>query len=271
MRYDLAGLVRRARNIRRRQIVIRDVILPEMRAVDLHQQVYGPIVAAWEQVIPQIIEAYDRNLPVTDGQFHDDVNDLQSLLDRAAEAILRLVVDLRLSLSQWTLRNEAFQRQRWVDAVKAATGVDLATFLGPNDVDVELKAFIERNVALMKDINSQARGRIAEAVFRSASERTGSAELAKEIGGIVDMSRKRARRIASDQKNKLGAFLNRARQQEAGLDRFRWRHSGKLHPRLHHKARDGKIYLWNNNQLDGDLPGMAPFCGCHAQGILVLK
>jgi uncharacterized protein with gpF-like domain len=58
------------------------------------------------------------------------------------------------------------------------------------------------------------------------------------------------------------------RQAEAGIEKYKWRHSGKLHPRAEHRARDGNVYKLG--EPAGDTPGMAPYCGCRAQAYLAI-
>jgi SPP1 gp7 family putative phage head morphogenesis protein len=54
---------------------------------------------------------------------------------------------------------------------------------------------------------------------------------------------------------------------QAGLDEYQWQHSGKLHYRPHHRARDGKIFKWG--EIDPlDMPGIPPFCGCKKRAVI---
>ena len=280
-RYDLAAMVRRARpGMRRRAIVLREIAPPATMATSLYRAVYRPIVLAWEGAIPRILAEYERSLAE---MVTDSPADLSALLDGLAEELRRLVLDLTPSLREFVLRVETWTRGRWRGAVLSATGIDLGTLLGPLDARITVETAIERNVALVRDVSDQARGRIADAVFRGLNQRRPARDVAKDIREAVDMGRRRAVRIASHQLSSVSAELADERRREAGLDVWKWRHSGKLHPRPHHKARDGKLYSENSarvgTEIEGqtvltppepdDWPGRPPFCGCRSQSVMV--
>jgi len=85
---------------------------------------------------------------------------------------------------------------------------------------------------------------------------------------VAGLARKRALRVAIDQTVKLSAALDRQRQFELGFDSFRWSHSGKVHYRPEHLARDGKVFSWDSEVAKNDPPGFQPFCGCRAAAYL---
>jgi SPP1 gp7 family putative phage head morphogenesis protein len=106
-------------------------------------------------------------------------------------------------------------------------------------------------------------------VFAGFQRRAPAAEIAKEINAAVALGRARARRIASDQTVKLGSRLNRARREQAGIGQYKWRHSGKAHPRSWHLARNGIIYKNDDPRIPADdRAGVPPFCGCTEQAVL---
>lgn len=198
--------------------------------------------------------------------------------DTANEFLRRLVVAITPALRRFAVRIEKWHRAKWIAAVATGTGVDLSTVLTSSGVAETVEAFVARNVALVKNVSDQAQGRIADVVFRGYQQRLPVREVAKEIGEAVVMGRRRAIGIAADQNAKLSAALDAERQAEAGINAFRWRHSGKLHPRSWHKDRDGKVYGWKTRKERGgdevipadDLPGMPPWCGCRSQAWIPL-
>jgi SPP1 gp7 family putative phage head morphogenesis protein len=140
-------------------------------------------------------------------------------------------------------------RGKWVQSVLSATDVNLDTILTAGDVEDTVGASINWNISLIKDVSDELRRRIANAVFAGFQRRAPAAEIAKEIREATGMARARARRIAGDQTVKLGARLNQARQEQAGITSFKWRHSAKRHPRSWHLQRDGKVYPWQSNSI----------------------
>jgi SPP1 gp7 family putative phage head morphogenesis protein len=176
------------------------------------------------------------------------------------------VLELTPDLRGWAFREEEWHRGKWKRSVLDAVSVSLETMLGPEEIRETLEAFVKRNVGLVRNVSDEARGRIADSVFRGFQRRAPAVEVAKEIREAVAMARARSIRIASDQTVKIASALTAERRRQAGLDTWAWRHSGKLHFRPEHKARDGKRYT--DATAPEDLPGELPYCGCVEQAVL---
>jgi hypothetical protein len=86
-----------------------------------------------------------------------------------------------------------------------ATGVDLTTFIGPEGVRETLESRIATNVALIRDVGSQAQSRISQAVFRGLTERQPAREVAKSFREAVDLPR--FTRLITGQQAVLGKFV----------------------------------------------------------------
>jgi SPP1 gp7 family putative phage head morphogenesis protein len=228
--------------------------------------VYKPVIAAWEAAQPRIMAEYERTIVA---MTTDAPSDVQGQIDSVAAEINRLVIMLTPDLRRWALKVEQVHRSKWVRSVMSATDVNLDTVLTAGDVNDTIDASLNWNVSLIRDVSSELQKRVANSVFAGFQRRAPAPEIAKEITEATGMARARARRIASDQTVKLGSRLNQARQEQAGITSFKWRHSAKRHPREWHLQRDGKVYPWRGNSIPADdMPGVPPFCGCTAQGIL---
>lgn len=250
---------------RRRAIALRPIVPTQAMASDL-AAILVPAARIWAEALPRIMADYNPSPLVTDSPA-----EMQAAIDQtASEFLMRLVTTITPSLRRWATRIESWHRTRWTSAVLAGTGVDLSTVLSASGTEETVGIFINRNVALVKNISDQAQARISDAVFRGYQQRLPAREVAKELRDAAGFARARAIRVASDQTSKLSAALDRERQAEAGLESFKWRHSMKLHPRQRHKERDGKVYKLNDPTLQGDMPGDAPFCGCRAQAWIPL-
>ncbi len=260
MRYDLPALVRRAKNPRRKSITLRDIIPPAMFASNLYARCYRPIVTLWTNATPRIMAEYERTLSA---MTTDAPADVQAAIDGTANDFLRLLIELIPELRDWLVRTEAWQRDRWRAAVLSATGVDLSTILGPEDMRETLETVLARNTALIRDVSAQAQARISNAVFQGLTQRTSAAEVAKQIREATGMARRRSLGIASDQLSKLTNTLADERRREAGVNEWEWVHSRKLHPRESHIARNGKIY--SDANPPPTMPGQEPFCGCRSR------
>lgn len=262
-RFDLAAMTRRLRNPRRKRIPLREIAPPATLATDLYRSVYLPVVEAWSHAVDRIVATYERTLAqmVTDSPADID-NDLSTL----GRELDRLILTLTPRLRDWAIRLERWHRGKWRGAVLSATGVDLQTMIGPADAAETVEALIARNVGLVRNISDEARGRISDAVFRGLTNRTPARDVAKEMREAVGMARARAIRVASDQLTKATSALDTERMREAGIDAWLWRHSGKLHAREEHKARDGKRYTFE--EPPPEMPGQLPYCGCRKQAVV---
>ena len=280
MRIDLTALARRAKNPRRKSITIRDVAPPAMLATDLYQAAYKPVVALWTRYAERIAAEYERSLSALTT---DAPVDIQALLDEAGSELDRLFIILDAALRDWTLKTEAWSRGKWRGAVLSATGVDLQTVIGPEDVRETLDSYLTWNTQLVRDVSAQTRQRISNAVFAGLQNRTPAREVAKEIREATGLARDRSLRIASDQLSKLSGALADERRREAGLTVWEWVHSGKRHPRSWHVQRNGRYYSDDRARIGtevdgktveaepdrGDLPSRPPYCGCRARSVLV--
>lgn len=260
--FDLAAMTRRQRNIRRPSIKIRDIAPPAVMASDLYRACYAPVVQVWSRAAERVITEYGRTLALTT----DAPSDLRHVLDAAAAEFERLFLLLRPRLTDWLVRTERWQRGKWRGAVLSATGVDLQTLIGPEDVRETLESYLEWNVALVRDVSAQAQKRISDAIFDGLTNRTPVRDVAAKVREASAMSRRRSIGIASDQLSKVTSALASERRREAGIERWEWVHSGKLHPREDHKARNGKVY--SDADAPKDLPGRLPYCGCRERAVL---
>lgn len=279
-RFDLAAMARRQRNIRRRSIVLRDIVPPGTLATNLYLAAYKPMLDIWQQAAPRIMAAYEQTLS---SMTTDSPADVQAEIEQADTLLQRLVLLLRPALRDWSLRVEQYNRSRWRGAVLSATGVDLQTVIGPEDARETIESYVAWNVELVQDVSAQARKRIADAAFAGLQNRTPAREFAAQVREATGFARDRSLRVASDQLSKLSGALADERRRDAGLDVWRWRHSGKRHPRVDHQARNDELYT-DNPELVGksvggqtiraapeekDRPSRPPFCGCRAQAEMI--
>lgn len=272
MGFDLAQITRQ-RGVRRKAVTLRPILPTASQAREL-AAILAPAWQVWQEAATRIMAGYDP-APLT---LDSPASIEQAIDDAAAEFLRRLVATITPSLRRWGVRTEQWHRSKWAAAIHAGTTVDISTVLTAQPVAETLDLWLARNVALCRNISEQAQSRIADAVFRGYQQRSPAREVAAAIREATSMARDRSVRIAADQSSKLSAALDGERQAEAGIEKVKWRHSGKLHPRSWHKARDGKIFfLRSRKPVDGgdavpasDWVGQAPWCGCRAQAYLDL-
>ena len=268
MPIPLAAMAARAKRTRKREITFRPITAPGTFASDLYAEAYAPVVKAWEAAAERIVGQYERSLATMDAMTVDSPAEVGAVLSATEDDVTRILISIRLRLEAWALRTERWHRGKWSSTVKAATGVDIATMIGPKGAQTTVGAAIERNVGLVRSISEQARTRIGEAVFRGLNKRAPAADVAKEIREATGMARRRALNVAADQTVKITAQLNSERRREAGIDTWEWVHSGKLHPREEHRARNGQRY--SDDDAPEDTPVELPYCGCTERAVLSL-
>lgn len=270
MKFDLATMWRRARNPRRREVALRKIEPRAMHATNLYQSVYAPVIDIWNTAIARILDEYGRSIDM----LQDSPSDIGTALQSTEDRVNGLMLTLQLRLDQWASAVEVVHRSAWRGAVLTATGVDIGTLIGPADMRETIQGLIQRNVGLIRDVNTSTRNKLTQVVFDGFQQRTPVREISKRMREVTDFSRKRALRIAADQNVKLSSALNEERRREAGISKWKWVHSGKLHYRPEHKARNGKIY--DDNAKNGgmkppaDRPGQEPGCGCTSQSVVSL-
>lgn len=249
----------------RKPIVIANIAPTKAQADDLFR-IYARVLAVWVEAMPRILAEYERTLAEITT---DSAETTSGAIGSVDAEIQRLVIMLTPELRRWALTVERVHRGKWVRAVLSAVGIDLDTILTPGDAEDTVSAAINWNVSLIRDVSDELRRRISNSVFAGFQRRASAREIAKEIREATGMARDRSIRIAGDQVVKIGARLNQARRVQAGIDQYKWRHSGKLHPRSWHKARDGIVYKNDDPRIPpDDRAGVPPFCGCTEQAVL---
>jgi uncharacterized protein with gpF-like domain len=278
VQFDLSALARRAKNVRRSSITLRDIAPPAVLATNLYQSSYAPVIALWRRYAERITAEYERSLSALTTDAPSDIN---ATLAAADAELQRLLLTLTPALRQWVLSVENWQRGKWRGAVLSATGVDLGTLIGPEDAQQTLEQILEWNTNLVVDVSTQTRQRISNAAFSGLTNRTPAREVAKQISEATGMARDRSLRIASDQLSKLTSALADERRRAAGISTWEWVHSRKLHPRAAHVAHNGHIYSDDpadvGKVVDGKTvetppatrPGQEPYCGCRSRSVLV--
>lgn len=223
-------------------------------------RLYAPVVEVWSKgAKDRIIPVYARSLATFTG---DSPADLEATIDSVDEEAVRATLDFRALFPEWAGSVASWHVKQLSSQLTYATNVDLTTPLGGARGTID--DALARNTSLIRNVSDEARGRISDIVFRGLQNRTPIKDVAKEIEAAVGLGNARSMRIASDQTVKLSAALDELRQRQLGFDSFIWRHSGKKHFRVDHKARDGKEFSWDSEVAKNDPPGYAPFCGCKA-------
>ena len=215
----------------------------------------------WADQIPAIMADYNPaplNL--------DAAPEIEQTIEEASRLANILVIGINPRLRNYAVRIVQWHKDKFSRYAFTATGVSLDTVLAGALSGDTVDTFLARNLALIKDVSATTQAKMSDVVFRGLQNRTPARQVAKELQEVVAVSRKRAVRIASDQLQKLTSQLDTERMLDVGIKKWRWRHSGKLHPRAEHVARDNKVYAFN--KPPDDMPGELPYCGCAKSAVI---
>jgi SPP1 gp7 family putative phage head morphogenesis protein len=140
-----------------------------------------------------------------------------------------------------------------------------------------MQAHIQESVSLIRTIPNVYLDEVEKMITRSIAAGRDLHDVTRQLEDRYSLTRYRASLIARDQNNKATGYVNRERQQAAGIEYGVWKHShaGKV-PRPSHKAADGKVFRLKDGMYLEDiggkwawiLPGYAINCRCTWQALI---
>lgn len=152
---------------------------------------------------------------------------------------------LKVELFGIAINVNEFNKRQWQKVLKQKLNVEII-LVEPWE-DPVMRAWVNRNVNLIKGMTDDYIKQINETVLKGFQENITSNELAKQLTSInKNFTKNRTRLIARDQLNKLNGAFTRRRQLDAGVDKYIWRTSLDERVRIKHKAMEGKICRWDN-------------------------
>jgi len=255
--YDLKRLMR-ARGIRRPSVTLQPQYLALYEEAELAKATLAP-VRVWETSRTTLMAAYEGAL----SQMTRDsaTTDMEAAILTLDEAAQRAVVDARLLVEAWIANLTGRHARRFAALVRSATRIDPFPYIDVQANADDIAAYLARITSLITDISQQARKDVSEVVWRSITNRVPTRQVAKEIAERLQIARNRALFIASDQANKVHAFLTEIRQEEAGIDEFMWETAKDTRVRPEHQVLQGRVFKWKKPPSVG-LPGTPPRCRC---------
>lgn len=149
----------------------------------------------------------------------------------------------------------------------------------PKGMQEVIRASLEENASLIRNIYSNYVDRIAGDLMRTITTGEGNLERLKEIvEKCRDVALHRAENVAMDQTRKAYQTLSRERMKAAGVTKGIWVHTGgTVHPRKEHQDFSGKEFSLKDGAPIGHFdgrkdaptwPGFQPFCRCTYKPVL---
>lgn len=265
--FSLKALLKRI-GAKRRPVILLRPIKPALADIRTLEAIGLDMVKLVYSFAPALLKAMQP--PAGPPGFKDSADEIDHLLNLIVTQTQLAMTRLQLRIRGWAGKMDEHHRAKFAEGILAASRVDMSTVLNPRDSEDTVASAVAWAIDLIRDLGDEVRKRLASIVLQGVQQRLPPREVAKSIMEAQAMSRRRAINIAADQANKLNSALDEARQEEAGIDHFIWRHSGKVHARPHHKARNGKLFKQRDKRIrPGDFPGQPPFCGCVRQAAIV--
>lgn len=173
--------------------------------------------------------------------------------------------NLALSMGR---RASEFQKAELRRQVIARLGSDLAIdVFAERGMPQRIEAFASANAQLIKSIPSQFFDQISARTVQALRTGERAEDIEGEIRDRYGVSQGRARLIARDQVGKLYGEVNRARQENLGIESFVWRTSEDERVRPEHAELDGQRFRWDAPPAEG-IPGEPVNCRCSAEPVL---
>ena len=228
-----------------------------------------------EKELPKLKESYkaNRDEEVYKKQHNDGATDLMLSVSQIFNAIKNNIIartagfGLRRKLELLGNMNRKLTVKEWKRVIKATLGIDIMEdyYLGSFYAE-QITKWVEYNVSLIKTIPEDSLENMRKIVYDGFNEGKTTTRIVKEIQREYGISKRRAELIARDQTAKLNGQIQRAQQQDAGIEKYIWYTTGDQRVRRSHSELNGKMFSWDNPPENSDgrkcHPGEDYQCRC---------
>ena len=250
-----------------------------------------------EQFVPSVIS-------ISPQYVRDADPNLDPLIQEMAEEFERIGNDTGRRMDQLHRDQADDHTEQWIEQVQSALGIDISSIIDAT-LERELRLWSSNTAGLITKVNADLVSDISRETRNALRLGQSQAQLARTLQlqytealhgkhvGRTEESRKRAMArkrlaaqrhvvngsgtpakywsryeiIARDQVTTLRSNLDRVRQIEAGLDKYKWKDADDSRVRSTHRSRDNITYSWKHNHDDGH-PGEPVLCRCIALAVV---
>lgn len=137
-------------------------------------------------------------------------------------------------------------------------GVNINNILKENDIEDMITLQIQKQMSLIKSIPEEFLKEVEIIITNGLSEGLRHEEIARRLKGVKNISStfgkldNRVKMIARNEIGNINGALNKARQQNAGIDYYQWDTSGDESVRDSHKVMNNKYCKWNDATVYAD-------------------
>ena len=205
-------------------------------------------------------------------QLREGIHGAAGAADAYAELMNRPGVDLHdldgRVIRKYFRRLSGQNKKKIIAAFRRALGIDVGVLLEDGPVRIALERRIDENIRLIRTIPSRFHDEMRDEFVRLIQDDPFNQQAVRQVlAEKYKSSGFNLRRIVRDQTAKATGQLNQIRQQQLGIEKFRWSASNDQRVRPEHQRLDNKVFAWNDLPSEG-APGFAILCRCVAIAVL---
>lgn len=218
--------------------------------------------------VPEMVGAVMKNRIRVDEDEPDEESDWIAVLLALIFADVSRSVFVRDKVEKIFRDVQIFADSQWNRVMESTFGGTTALPAGYlEDMRKIKELFLYQNLKLIKSIDDDIREGLYYTLAKNAVSSVDVDDVERQIVDYIkkrtEMAEKRAVLIGSDQVGKLYGQINQYYQQKNGIESYVWRTMMDNRVRPEHRAREGKIFRWDNPPPDGH-PGYPVRCRCYA-------
>lgn len=154
-------------------------------------------------------------------------------------------------------------------AGKGLPRVQVRPYVGAGTIE----KFRSENVSKIRSIAEERLSEVEGLLVTAEHQGWSVGEISKQLRESFDVSKSKAELLARDQTLKLHGAITRARQEQAGIEEYKWSTSSDERVRSAHKRLHGRVFRWDDPPIISDdgrrgHPGEDYQCRCIAIPVL---
>ncbi len=262
-KYNIAALVKRTG--RRSANVLLPPISERLNTQKAYLAAMRVLLAGLRaEIISDVLPKYQTQVRLirdADGQSFDRLRRIAEYLVGIAQGTVNRILGLEAQK----------HTEKFVDVARKALGIDISAIVTQEDLGAYLEVMARRNADLIKSQAETMIRRIEQATLQNTLAGNPRSVLQKQFIEEFGIADRKAKLLARDQSSKLTSDLNRIRQEQAGIEEYRWMTVKDERVRELHQRIDGTDYKWGERTgAEGGLPPGQPIqCRCIARGKVV--
>lgn len=194
-------------------------------------------------------QEHDATFPLRLDSYSGGTDRIRRIFDRIRADLVESGDDdaVREEIHRLSSDTSTWNLEQWRKVVKQTLGINIRQdyFMG-GSYEQMCQRWAAENVSKIKSISDTALDEMQDIVLDGFINGKSNRDIAREIQGRYDVSKSKARFLATDQIGTLNAQLNQTRQRSAGVRRYEWSSSGDERVRECHQELDGNVFSYDD-------------------------